>query len=88
MDSVRMALRATLSLPIRLYTEINLHEPALELAERYVLPAAYDAHYLALAEHFDADFWTLDKKLIQAVGKHLPWVHLVKETRRSQGTRR
>jgi hypothetical protein len=41
------------------------------------LPAAYDAHYLALAERVGAEFWTTDRRLANKVREALPWVHLL-----------
>jgi predicted nucleic acid-binding protein len=76
-SAVRLALKAVLSLPLELYGEVALHEQALNLAERLSLPAAYDAHYLALAEWLGAEFWTADRRLAQAVKGTLPWVCLV-----------
>ena len=75
--SMRLALQAALSLPLRLYQDAGLHRRALDLAERFDLPATYDAHYLALAEQLGAEFWTADRRLVQAVHTELPWVHLV-----------
>ena len=75
--AVRLALKAALSLPLHLHGEADLHQRALHLAERFSLPATYDAHYLALAEQLVAEFWTADHKLTQAVQDALPWVHLV-----------
>lgn len=37
--------------------------------------AAYDSFYLALAEKLNAQFWTTDKRLFNAVNR--PWVKLV-----------
>ena len=54
-----------------------MHEQALDLAERFAFQAAYDAHYLALAEWLGGEFWTADGRLVQAVQAGLPWVHLV-----------
>jgi len=76
-SSVRLALRAALALPLQLHSETDLHEHALALAERFSLPAAYDAHYLALAEWLGGEFWTADARLARAVQPALPWVHLV-----------
>jgi predicted nucleic acid-binding protein len=76
-SAVRLALEAALSLPLRLYGESDLHWQALDLAERFSLPATYDAHYLALAEWLGGEFWTADRRLAQAVQTALPWVHLV-----------
>ena len=66
-----------LDMPVRLHDEAPLHERALALADRFALPAAYDAHYLALAEHLEAEFWTTDRRLTVKVQSSLPWVHLV-----------
>jgi len=74
--SVRLALRAALALPVELHEDEALHAAALDLAERLSLPAAYDAHYLALAERLGGDFWTADGRLARAVQGELPWVHL------------
>jgi predicted nucleic acid-binding protein len=39
------------------------------------LPAAYDAHYLALAEREQCEFWTADTRFLRAIDGKLPWVH-------------
>jgi predicted nucleic acid-binding protein len=44
---------------------------------RFSLPAAYDAHYLALAAQLGGEFWTADAKLAGVVQAELPWVRLV-----------
>jgi predicted nucleic acid-binding protein len=62
---------------VRLYGEEQLHRRALALAERFALPAAYDAHDLALAYWLGGEFWTADRRLVQAVGDELPWVRVV-----------
>jgi predicted nucleic acid-binding protein len=74
--SVQLALEAALALPLELHYEADLHWRALDLASRLSLPAAYDAHYLALAELLGCEFWTLDRRLARAVQAALPWVHL------------
>ena len=80
-SAVRLALKAALSLPLHLHGESDLHWRALDLAGRFSLPAAYDAHYLALAEWLGGEFWTADEKLADAV-KNLGvgWVHAITET--------
>jgi predicted nucleic acid-binding protein len=45
-------LTTVLAFPIRYAAPDGLHPRALEIAAAYNLPAVYDAHYLALAEHF------------------------------------
>ena len=76
-SSAQLALKAALALPIHLHGEPDLHRRALDLAQRLSLPAAYDAHYLALVEHLGGEFWTADGKLARKVGPALPWVHLM-----------
>jgi len=76
-SAVQLALKAALALPLRLFGDAELHWRALELAERLALPAAYDAHYLALAERLGGEFWTADRRLVRAIQPKLPWVHLL-----------
>lgn len=76
-EAVRLALGAAFALPVRLYGDEPLHRRALALAERFSLPVAYDAHYLALADWLGGEFWTADRKLVRAVGGELPWVRVV-----------
>jgi len=71
------ALAAALALPIRLHAEPRLHRQALQMAERFNLAAAYDSHYLALAEILGAQFWTADSKLVRALGSAPDWIHLL-----------
>lgn len=75
------ALEAALGLDIALYGDADLHLRALEIAAQFGLPTAYDAHYLALGERLGAEFWTADRRLVQAVGETLPWVRLLEAER-------
>jgi predicted nucleic acid-binding protein len=75
--SVQLAFKAAQALPLQLYGEAELHWRALDLANRLSLPAAYDAHYLALAELLEGEFWTADGRLARTVQASLPWVYLV-----------
>ena len=59
------------------YTELS--KRAITLAQQYNLPATYDAHYLALAEHEKCEYWTADSRLCNAVRDKLPWVHQLNE---------
>jgi predicted nucleic acid-binding protein len=72
----RQLLQAALDLGIHLKGGEALHLRALVLAEQFRLPAAYDAHYLAVAEHA-AEFWTADRKLAHALGRNWPRLHLL-----------
>jgi predicted nucleic acid-binding protein len=78
-DETERAIRAALALPIRLHFDDALHSAALAFAARFSLPAAYDAHYLALADRLGAAFWTTDRRLANSVRPALPWVRLVGE---------
>ena len=62
-ETVSTALLAVLSLPIELVGDADLHLHAKELAVKYHLPAAYDAHYMALTERLGGELWTTDKRL-------------------------
>ena len=69
------ALGTALALPVELVRGPDLHERARKLATQYNLSAAYDAHYLALAEWMDAEFWTADSRLVNTLKPHkLAWV--------------
>ena len=68
------AFDAVHQLPVQVLTPSNLHRRAWELATRFNRPAAYDAHYLALAEMMNCEFWTADERLFNAVRDELSWV--------------
>ncbi|HEX3303091.1 MAG TPA: type II toxin-antitoxin system VapC family toxin [Thermomicrobiales bacterium] len=85
----RMALAGDIShtapaLLMQLVSELDIrysdvrddHISALEVAQRFKAPAAYDAHYVVLAQRLDCDLWTADKKLHRLVSGQLPWVRL------------
>ena len=55
----------------------SLHARALELAHRFRLGAAYDAHYLALAEREECELWTADERLWNSVRAALGWVRWI-----------
>jgi len=63
----------TVSLDFSLYE--NISTQAMKLAHRFKLPAAYDAHYLALAERENCEYWTADTRLWNSVKNKLSWVH-------------
>jgi predicted nucleic acid-binding protein len=60
--------------PITFFLSEILHYRAIELANQFNFPTAYDAQYLAVAEHLGCDFWTGDKRLVNAVSPTLGWV--------------
>lgn len=61
-------------LPVSIRSPSGLHRRAWELATELNRPAAYDSHYLALAEIEGCDFWTADERLFNAVKDQLSWV--------------
>ena len=74
-DEAEAFLEQALNLGLTFYGDAQLHREAIKLAEKYNLPATYDAHYLALAERLNSELWTADKRLYQAVKNSLTWVH-------------
>ena len=61
-------------LPVQLMAPTGLHRRAWELARHFDRSAAYDAHYLALAEMAGCPFWTADERLFNTVREELDWV--------------
>lgn len=59
---------------VTLLTFDQLHPRALEIADAHGLPAAYDAHYVALAELLGCEFWTADERLVERLGTDFPFV--------------
>lgn len=62
---------------IELHQPWNLHARALATASRFRQSAAYDAHYLALAESLDCELWTADEKFHKSVRQemgHVRWI--------------
>ncbi len=68
-----------MSLKIELYETKNLHHRALELASQLNHGAAYDSHYLALAETLACDLWTADQRLQRTASPLAPTVHWLGE---------
>ena len=76
---VAALLEEFLSLNVVIHSPAGLHQRALALAHAYGLPAAYDAHYLALAEHFGCELWTDDGQLVRRAENDLPFVRRLSE---------
>jgi predicted nucleic acid-binding protein len=72
------AVQEALCLPIRLDNEPRLQMEALDVAARFTHPAAYDGHYLALAERLGIEFWTADRRLFDTGHHRLPGVNIIK----------
>lgn len=52
---------------VELYSPPGLYTRALELASLLGQGAVYDAHYLALAEVLDCEYWTADRRFYRGV---------------------
>ncbi len=66
------AVRAALEMNVTFTDPPALSQRAFELAARFQRPAAYDAHYLALADHLECPFWTADERLYNSVRADFP----------------
>ena len=64
-DSTQM-IAHLLGSRLELHHPPGLHARALELAAQLKQGAAYDSHYLALAEEFDCELWTGDRRFHRA----------------------
>ena len=70
-----------LTLPIELRDVPELHERAIELAGELGQGAAYDTHYLALAEFLECDMWTADGRFYRSAGRGTDRVRWIGELR-------
>ncbi len=62
---------------LELHETPALHGRALQLASELEQGAAYDAHYLALAESLDCELWTADERFFRAasaVSSNVRWI--------------
>ncbi len=70
-------LGLALELSIDIVSESFLHRGALLIARKCGLKSTYDAHYLALAQELDADLWTADRRLANAVKERHPLIRFL-----------
>jgi predicted nucleic acid-binding protein len=75
--TVEQSLLVLNRLPIQIQTHPELHTRAAMLAQQLKLGAAYDAHYVALAQLFGAELWTLDARLHRRFAEITSVVRLV-----------
>ena len=64
-DSLRM-MALLLESSLELHQPPEIHVRALQLASQLKQNAAYDAHYLALAESLGCELWTADERFYRA----------------------
>ena len=72
-------LLARLASRVELQEPSGIHGRALELASELGQGAAYDCHYLALAEALDCELWTADERFHRAASAAFPFVHALSE---------
>ena len=77
LEAAKQRLAALLENGPALEQDPGINLRALEIMERFALPSAYDAHYLALAETRQCECWTADERLWNTVKKELSWVHWI-----------
>ena len=72
-DEGRRILTQLIELGVRLVVpDVWQNRQAFEWTLRLERAVAYDSYYLALAETLGCDFWTADRRLLNAVD--VPWV--------------
>jgi len=74
-EQATMILNRLLNVRITLHFNEALLKRAYELATKFNRPTAYDAQYLALAEHLSCDFWTTDERLYNAIKDDFQQIH-------------
>lgn len=90
-DQVKRTYEEVLALGIVLeFSETpDLGKRAVELANQYTLSAAYDAHYLAMAEREGCELWTADMRFwnsiknktnrVRMIGDYMPLADTISE---------
>jgi len=76
-DEAADLLEFLLSSGLELHEPPGLHRRALELASLLQQGAAYDSHYLALAETLNCELWTADERFHRAAsqsGRNVRWI--------------
>jgi predicted nucleic acid-binding protein len=73
-DEADAVLELALEEPLNIIRTQDAHRDALRLARRHGLRSTYDAHYLALADDLDCEFWTADERLYNAVRERFPFI--------------
>jgi predicted nucleic acid-binding protein len=73
-DAVMMQF---LMFPLDLRHSLDSHARTLIIANRHAFSAAYDAHYVALAQEAGCDLWTDDQRLVRGLGDEFPYVRWI-----------
>ena len=73
-------IESLVSSGLELHEPPGLHGRGLELASLLGQGAAYDGHYLALAETLDCELWTADERFCRAASQAVPNVRWIGES--------
>lgn len=75
-DVAAELMQDLMSLGVVLHETPELHGQALKLASQLQQGAAYDAHYIALAENLGCELWTADRRFHRAAeaAGHVHWI--------------
>jgi predicted nucleic acid-binding protein len=79
LTEARAALNTFLAFEVELAAHPDIYRTALSLAEQFQPRAAYDMHYVALAQIAGCELWTADQRLLNALGGRLPFVRPLAE---------
>lgn len=80
LEAATRRMQSLLSSGLELHQPPQLYGRALELASQLGQSAAYDAHYLALAETLGCEMWTADGRFYRAASPVVRSVRWVGET--------
>ena len=76
-DQGERLIEELLASDIEFYHSLDIHRRALELASELGQGAAYDSHYLALAEILDCEMWTADERFYRSASPVSDRLHLL-----------
>jgi predicted nucleic acid-binding protein len=79
LDEAQAELDRFFSFPVETVLPRRLHRRALMVADRYDIPSAYDAHYVALAELTGAVLWTNDERLLRRLAGRVAFARRIAE---------
>ena len=79
LDEGLRLIEKLLSSGIELHNPPDIHRRALELASELGQGAAYDSHYLALAESLDCEMWTADERFYRVASPASARLRLLSE---------
>ena len=77
-DGARL-IEEMLASQIQCYDLPDLHRRAMELAQELGQGAAYDSHYLALAEILDCEMWTADERFYRSASHRTTRLRLLND---------